>query len=185
MTSRSVSTLLALDFPPDILTDVDDILLSLTRKHLASSTSNATGVPQYHAILYAWRIQYDNFRGAAEILWEQLQRMRASSARSFEPEDKSLLDTYLTLINTLACCGEDEGWLLAERIDGPEEQAPFTQRLSGGAASAHETVSAKKPKRRIVTLEDVRREYQAELDRRNEMVQGRFALVGDDEMDVL
>jgi len=64
------------------------------------------------------------------------------------------------LINTLACCGKDEGWILAP-VEG-----------QGG------------PKRKIVTLEDVRREYQAELDRRSEIVQGRFAF-GGEAMDVL
>jgi len=64
------------------------------------------------------------------------------------------------LINTLACCGKDEGWILAP------------------------VVSQGRPRRKIVTLEDVRREYQSELDRRSEIVQGRFAF-GRDAMDVL
>ena len=55
---------------------------------------------------------------------------------------------------------------------------------SGSTTGDDTRTSKKAPKRKIVTLEDVRREYQAELDKRSEIVQGRFALVGD-EMDVL
>jgi len=72
------------------------------------------------------------------------------------------------LINTLACLGKEDGWVLAEGVEGEHSS------------------SGKKSKRRIVTLDDVRRDYQSELDRRSEMQQGRFPLLGDGEaMDVL
>lgn len=84
-----------------------------------------------------------------------------SNADVFADEDgeesrleTDLMDTYLLLINTLSCCG-DEAWILAEP-----------------------TTDTGKGKRRVVTLEDVRREYQGELDRRSEIAQGRFPLVG-------
>jgi hypothetical protein len=68
------------------------------------------------------------------------------------------------LINTLACCGESEGWLLADPIAGVHEPGR---------------------KRKLVTLDEVRREYSAELDKRSDMLQGRFPLVGGgDAMDV-
>ena len=160
-------------------------MLSLARKHLASSTHDTPGVPSYDRILYAWRISRDDFRGAAAVLFERLGRLKyganpAAHSHSHghggfgadgfggvngngneaeDLDDGSVLETYLLLINTLACCGAEEGWIVVD----------------GTAANA---------KRRIVTLEDVRREYAAELDRRSEMLQGRFALVGDG-MDVL
>jgi len=67
------------------------------------------------------------------------------------------------LINTLACLGKEDGWVLAEGVEGEN---------SG---------SSRKSKRRIVTLDDVRRDYQGELDRRSEMQQGRFSLLVDGE----
>jgi len=166
--------------------DVDALLLSLARKHLSSSTLDSPGVPAYDRILYAWRIRHDDYRGAAGVLFERLERLKTvvgesgngSGGRGFEIEDRSLLDAYLVLINTLACCGRDEGWILAEPII---ESSGVTQQQQRGNNS-----DGGRGKRRIITLEDVRREYQAELDRRSEMVQGRFALVGDgDAMDVL
>jgi WD40 repeat protein len=170
VTCNQMSTLLSLPIPEYLLPEVDDILLSLARKHLSFSATPTPGQPQYHQVMYAWRIHNKDFRGAAEILFERLQRLRHSTAKVFEPDDETLVEAYLVLINTLACCGKDEGWILAERV---EEEYQRGKALSGHGQ-----------KRRIVTLEDVRKEYQAELDRRSEMQQGRFALTGGDEMDL-
>jgi WD40 repeat protein/tetratricopeptide (TPR) repeat protein len=169
--TNRMSTLLSLPFPDYLLPEVDDILLSLARKHLSFSPTPTPGQPQYHQVMYTWRIHNNDFRGAAEILFERLQRLRHSTAKVFEPDDETLVEAYLVLINTLACCGKDEGWILAERVEEEYQR--------GKSVSANHS-----KKRRIVTLEDVRKEYQAELDRRSEMQQGRFALTAGDEMDM-
>ncbi|GAB7348628.1 hypothetical protein MBLNU459_g7002t1 [Dothideomycetes sp. NU459] len=178
ITTNSTQTLLSLPFPTHMLPEVDAILVSLARKHLAFSPTSTPGTPQYHQVIYTWRIHNGDFRGAAEILFERLQRLRHATAKVFEPDDETLLEAYLLLINTLACCGPDDGWILAEGVSGD---------VAHPAAAVAKP--AQPPRRRVVTLEDVRREYQAELDRRSEMQQGRFALVGggggDDAMDVL
>jgi len=154
-----------LDIPNYLITDVDSILVSLARKHLPFSPT-PTLTPQYHQILYAWRIHNNDYRGAAEILFERLQRLKQTTAKVFEPDDETLVEAYLVLINTLACLGKDDAWILADSAEGE--------------------IGVKKSKRRIVTLEEVRREYQSELDRRSEMQQGRFPLLGGGEpMDVL
>lgn len=110
-------------------------------------------MPQYHQLLYTWAIHNTDFRLAAEILFERLQLLKASEG-VFAPENETLVEAYLALINCLACLGREDGWVLA---DGGK---------TGGGG------------RRIVTLEDVRREYQSELDRRSEMEYGRFPLLG-------
>lgn len=158
----AVPALLALPFTTESAADADAALLTMAKKSLAS-TSSAT--KPHHQILYAFRTQRGNFRGAAEILYEHLERLRHGEARQYQdPEDETVLRAYLLLINTLACCGEGEGWLLAEPI-----------------ARVHQA----EQKRKLVTLEEVRRDYSAELDRRSDILQGRFPLVGGaDEMDV-
>jgi nuclear pore complex protein Nup160 len=157
-----VPALLALPFSTELAADADATLLALAKKSLAS-TSSAT--KPHHQILYAFRTQRGDFRGAAEILYEHLERLRHGEARQYQdPEDETTLQAYLLLINTLACCGEGEGWLLAEPIEGVHQAGQ---------------------KRKLVTLEEVRRDYSAELDRRSDILQGRFPLVGGaDEMDV-
>ncbi|KAM0702986.1 hypothetical protein Q7P35_010418 [Cladosporium inversicolor] len=158
----SVPALLALPLSTELAIDVDATLLALAKKSLAS-TSSAT--KPHHQILYAFRTQRGNFRGAAEILYEHLERLRHGEVRQYQdPEDETTLQAYLLLINTLACCGEGEGWLLADPIEGVHQAGQ---------------------KRKLVTLEEVRRDYAAELDRRSDILQGRFPLVGGaDEMDV-
>lgn len=177
LTTSSLPTLLSLPFPPSLLPEVDSILLSLTRKHLASTHATVTNpsAPPYERILYAWRIQQQNHRGAAEVLYEQLERLKTSNEAAFEPEDETLLDAYLVLINTLACCGKEESWLLAE--DGGVVSHSASNDMGRATMPG-----AKDKGRKIVTLEDVRREYQGELDRRSEILQGRFPLGGGDEM---
>ena len=55
-----------------------------------------------------------------------------------------------------------------------------------GCRDPHLGVHGAGGKRRLVTIADVRREYGAELDKRSDILQGRFPLVfGDDQMDVL
>jgi hypothetical protein len=159
----SLPTLLALPFSSELAADADATLLALAKKSLASSSS---ATKPHHQILYAFRSQRGNFRGAAEILYEHLERLRHGEACQYQdPEDETTLQAFLLLINTLACCGEGEGWLLAEPIEGVHQAGQ---------------------KRKLVTLEEVRRDYSAELDRRSDILQGRFPLVGgaDDEMDV-
>ncbi|KAK0274127.1 hypothetical protein LTR35_011920 [Friedmanniomyces endolithicus] len=163
-----VPTILTLPFDKAIIQDVDKALQDMAKKDLAlASAVNNTATP-YYQILYAFRTQRSDFRGAAEILHEHLEWLRHAPAHrgaTQDPEDETVLRCYVLLINTLACCGEDEAWFLAEPVAGVHRE---------GA------------KRRLVTLADVRREYTGELDRRSEMLQGRFPVVGGgDEMDVL
>ncbi|KAF2151954.1 hypothetical protein K461DRAFT_322084 [Myriangium duriaei CBS 260.36] len=165
--AASPSLLLTLPFPSDLVSDVDKALLKLARKHFSTSTSSPsiTTAPSYHTILYSWRISQENYRGAAEGLYERLQHLKSdTSDDSPSQEAEDILDTYLLLINTLACCGPDEGWILAE--PPPPEGKDFSASMLAVG------------KRKIVTLDDVRAEYQAELDRRSEIAHGRFALTG-------
>lgn len=82
---------------------------------------------------------------------------------------------YLALINLLACAGKENGWVLSEGDGGALRMANH----------------AVEEKRKVVTIEDVRRAYQKELDTRSVIESGRFGFgVGggereEDEMDML
>jgi tetratricopeptide (TPR) repeat protein len=173
-----VPALMELDFKGEMGTEADRVLEEMARKELASSSPSATtgGTPAYQ-ILYAFRTQRADFRGAAEILYERLRRITNSElVYEDDPEDETLVHLYVLLINTLACCGEEEAWLLASTTTSTsgagmeqQQQTPVMQRsgmLQGGK------------KRRLVTLADLRREYTALLDQRSEVACGRFAFVG-------
>jgi nuclear pore complex protein Nup160 len=162
----AISEFLGLPIEADLAHEADGILVSLAKRHLGFKVSASS--PLYHRILFAFRTRRADYRGAAAILYEHLESLRHGSRHTLQdPEDETLVQIYVLLINTLACCGPDEGWLLAEPVSG---------------------VHAAEAKRKLVTLEDVRRDYCAELDRRSDMLQGRFPVVGsgdDHMMDVL
>ncbi|KAK5168076.1 uncharacterized protein LTR77_006644 [Saxophila tyrrhenica] len=162
----NVQELLDLPFEDaNLVQEADAVLLSLAKKELASTSSSGRS---FYRILYAFRTQRANFRGAAELLYEHLERLRHAHYKHGlqDPEDETLVDAYVLLINTLACCGEKDAWLLADPI-----------------AEVH----GESKKRRLVQIADVRREYGAELDNRSDMLQGRFPLLpaAGDAMDVL
>ncbi|PVH87374.1 hypothetical protein DL98DRAFT_649633 [Cadophora sp. DSE1049] len=134
------------------------------------------GIP-YHKILYAWRIKHNDFRGAAAISLERLQRLQQSGDGDKLIGDDGLETAvtrqYVTLINALSCVSEKQTWILSEE----PPQKSNTASIGSKAAP---------PKRKVVTLADVRKAYQAELDRIAAIENNQFAFgVDPDEMDVL
>ena len=170
----AVSTLLRLPIRADLAREADQALLGMAKKELEKGTTHAppTRRSSAYQTLYAFRTQRADFRGAAEILHERLERLRTTPGTG-DPEDETILEAYVLLINTLACCGEEDAWLLADPIPGV-----------GGGVNGRE---GGRGKRKLVTLADVRREYTTELDRRSDVLHGRFPMVngGGEEMDVL
>jgi nuclear pore complex protein Nup160 len=130
------------------------------------------GVP-YHKILYAWRIKRNDFRGAAAISLSRLQRLIAAGNGDKPINDDSLetpvTQQYVTLINALSCVDSTQAWILNEAL--PQR---------GGASK-----NTNQPKRTVVTLHDVRKEYQVELDRIAAIANNQFAFGAGDEMDML
>jgi hypothetical protein len=150
--------------------DVDNILASLCQK-----TLNLASGPPYHQILYSFRISRNNFRGAASILYERLQRLKTTSSKIHDPADESLIQCYLMIINTLSSVGKDDAYILAD------------QKVEEGGPPQWGLGKAKKLlKRQIVTLDTLRKEYQAELDRVAAIEGGQFPFVDPTEdMDIL
>jgi hypothetical protein len=150
--------------------EVDAILLSLCQK-----TLNISSGPPYHQILYSFRIARNNFRGAASILYERLQRLKTTSSKHHDPADNSLTQCYLMIINTLSSVSKEDAYILAE------------QKMEGAGPPQWGIGQGKKLlKRQIVTLDSLRKEYQAELDRVAAIESGQFPFVeAADDMDVL
>ena len=163
----------------------DNILLELARNppstassfstYLESNTtliSRASGTQGgWWKYLYSFRISRSDFRGAAEALWEWLHDLRASSrsAGVGDPNESEINRVFLLLINALASVDPEQAWLLAE--------APGSKTQGGVVGGSMSLGMRGKKARQIVTLEDVRREYSAYLDRVAAVEQGRFAFV--------
>ncbi|KAI4687498.1 uncharacterized protein J4E88_003087 [Alternaria novae-zelandiae] len=171
MVAQSQTTEL-LKFPFVGLTDsVDNILTSLCQK-----TLNIASGPPYHQILYSFRISRNNFRGAASILHERLQRLKTTSTKIHDPADESLTQCYLMIINTLSSVSKEDAYILAEqRIEA-----------TGGPPQWGIGQGKKLLRRQIITLDTLRKEYQAELDRVAAIESGQFPFVDPvDDMDIL
>jgi nuclear pore complex protein Nup160 len=129
------------------------------------------GVP-YHKILYSWRIKRSDFRGAAAISLERLQRLQQSGdGDTIIGEDgleTPVTKQYIALINALSCVEPKQAWILSEEL--PKKGS---------------TGKNNQPKRKVVTLDDLRKAYQEELDRIAAIQNNQFAFAGGDEMDIL
>ncbi|KAF2120450.1 nucleoporin Nup120/160-domain-containing protein [Lophiotrema nucula] len=152
---------------------IDEVDAALA--HNCQNSLNIASGPPYHQILYSFRISRNNFRGAATILYERLQRLKSTSSKSHDPEDESLVQCYLMIINTLSSVSQEEAYILAEsRI----EDNPNQNWIIGHGK--------KMRKRQVITLDTLRKEYQAELDRVAAIESGQYPFVdGGDEMDIL
>ena len=146
---------------------VDEILVSKCQ----GIVEVTVGVP-YHKILYAWRIKRNDFRGAAAIIMERLQKLQ-QAGEGDRTLGEGVLETpvtkqYVALINALSCVDPKQAWIFQEDLPS---------KPSAGAKSAS--------KRKVITLEDIRKSYQEELDRIAAIENNQFAFAGGDEMHVL
>ena len=112
-----------------------------------------------------------------------------------ENKNDKILDEYLAIINILASVNPAEAWLLAEPL-GTDELGTDSHRDKsnangmvfggddGGIPNGLDRKEAERQKsqrqaakRKLVTLADIRREYQDELDRIAALETGRFPIV--------
>jgi nuclear pore complex protein Nup160 len=177
--ANHASQLVALPFI-GLQDQVDDILAQKCR----AVVEVAAGIP-WHKVLYAWRIQHGDFRGAAAVGWERLGKLRGSpdgerlltDAGEGGIAETQITRQFVAVINALSCVDAKQAWILCE------ERGKDKGRRGENADAAAEV------KRTVVTLEAIRRGYQEELDRVAAIEMGQFALMGGgaegDAMDVL
>ncbi|KAI1079438.1 nucleoporin Nup120/160-domain-containing protein [Whalleya microplaca] len=131
-----------------------------------------TGIP-YHQVLYAWRIKRNDYRGAAAVLLDRIQKLRqlgeGDQVTGDDVLDTAVTRQYLMLINILSCVDQKQAWITTE---GQARPANGTSAFEGG-------------KRKVVTLADIRKEYQDELDRIAAIQNDQFGFAADDEMEIL
>ena len=159
--------------------EVDEILETKCQK-----TVNMDVGPAYHQILYGWRMKRGDFRGAAAILHDRLQRLQTASRP--DTDTTAITQGYLALLNTLASVDPAQAWILSN-----ERRVDAEGTIFGSIKS--QSTSAFAPKRTVVTVDQIRKEYQEELDRIGRIENNQFAFPtaatvavdgGDDEMDV-
>ncbi|PHH90928.1 hypothetical protein CDD83_2227 [Cordyceps sp. RAO-2017] len=128
----------------------------------------------YHQVLYSWRIKRNNYRGAASVLLDRIQKLRQAGEGDRMAGD-DVLDTpvtrqYLLLINVLSCVDAKQAWVFDEGTPGPQQWA------RGGDDGP--------VKRKVVSLADIRKQYQDELDRIVAIQNNQFGFEADDVMEI-
>ena len=156
--------LVALPFP-GMQQEVEEMLL-----HRCKGTMDVLQGFPYHQVLYAWRIKRSNYRGAASVLLDRIQKLKlAGEGDKITGDD--VLDTpvtrqYLLLINALSCVDPKQAWIF-------DEGSPALYQNGDGGS-----------KRRVVSLVDVRKQYQDELDRIAAIQNNQFGFEAGDAMEL-
>lgn len=169
--TSSVSELIDLPFI-GLQTAVDNILAQKCQSIVDVNSS----VP-YHKILYAWRIKRNDFRGAATVSLERLQKLQQSgegdnalsSCAGTDKLETPVTEQHLMLINALSCVDPKQAWVFSEPL-------PLKSGTAGSPIPRN---------RKVVTLDNARKGYQDELDRIAAIENNQFTFEGGDEMDVL
>jgi len=164
---------------PKLSQHVDEALAGLAHRRSRSGWPDGTQ-NDYLRILQAYRLARNDFRGAVSVLFERLTMLKKSPQARNDPEATELRHSLLALINMLACVDADDAYILAEvpeppdaKVNGFHEDAGYRDEVTGWKAR----------KRIIVTLDDLRKEYQALLDKCSRFERGdyEFGLQGDED----
>jgi len=187
LAASQTSLLLSLPFPKALAADVDAYLATLATKPITpTSLPSSPSIPP-HKILYAYRLGRRDLKGAATCLWTRLQTLEQNRRRGGgESVDEEVMETYLVLINTLSLVEAEDAWILTRPLPEVVVEGRNETALTGKIRRIAETSTDKgteaqsnqkkklKEKRKVLTLTDIRRLWQVELDRQADMEAGRF-----------
>jgi hypothetical protein len=96
------------------------------------NTLNINSSPPFHKVLFAWRMKRCDFRGAASILYERLQRLQAASTAFKDPQNTPVTQGYLTLIDILSSVDPAQAWILTStRVADEAAIAKRVKTMSG------------------------------------------------------
>ncbi|KAJ9660297.1 hypothetical protein H2198_002605 [Neophaeococcomyces mojaviensis] len=179
---RKLQQLPLLDYP-HLATQVDNHLAFLAKKQTSIPSAGglwlSSSTVDYLSILHALRLSRKDFRGAVTVLFDRLRIIQKSGRARSDPQATSLRHALLALMNAMTCVPEDEAYILADSGDDPRIGGLGLKRARDQASSNQGPI--RKRQRVIVTLEDLRKEYQKVLDRCSRIERGDFEFGGDDE----
>ena len=163
--SGAVETLQSLPWSlhPLLSKQLDTQLANLAKKQKSVTDSNqlfSNGNVDYLKIVHTMRVAKGDYRGAVEALYDRLKIMQ-QSRRGRDPTMAALRHAFLSLINAMTLISPDAAYIL---VEAPE---PIEQ-MNG------DKQTGRKRRKVIITLEDLRRDYQRVLDRCARVERGDF-----------
>jgi hypothetical protein len=160
---------------PQLARHVDQHLAALAKKQksipgVQSQLWTSPNVVDYLKILHAFRVAQKDYRGAVAVLLDRLKLIKRSDEARNDPEATQLRQALLVLINALSCVAPDEAYLLTEENESPKTNGVMDRNFRGAA----DPNGGSKRRRIIITLNDLRREYQQLLDKCSRIERGDF-----------
>jgi nuclear pore complex protein Nup160 len=168
---------------PHLAAHMDQHLLTLAKKQtsVTDTWSTSSTHVDYLKILHAMRVSQGDYRGSLSALLDRVRLVKKSSRARGDPQATELRRALLTLMNAMTCVEPDEAYILmeAEEQTNGRHKALTIGEIDVDAGGA----MAKKTRRVILTLDDLRREYQKVLDRCSRIERGDFDFGGDVDSD--
>ena len=160
---------------PQLSRHVDHHLTALAKKQksipgLQNQLWTSDGEVDHLRVLHAFRIAQKDYRGAVAVLLDRLRLIKKSSEARNDPEATQIRHALLALINALSCVAPDEAYLLTDVEESPKTKGVMVK--STGDALDQKRVIQRR--RIIITLEDLRKEYQQLLDKCSRIERGDF-----------
>lgn len=161
---------------PQLSRHIDQHLAALAKKQksipsLRNQLWTSDGEIDHLMILHAYRIAQKDYRGAVAVLLDRLRLIKKSSQARNDPEAIQIRHALLALINALGCVAPEEAYLLTD-VEQPRQNNSLPVKSGDNAESRKRGPTERK--RIIITLDDLRREYQQLLDKCSRIERGDF-----------
>lgn len=168
--------LLPIGFHPHLSRHVDQHLSGLARKQKSISGHQnrlwTSDIEVDHLkVLHAFRISQKDYRSAVTVLLDRLRLIKKSSQARNDPEATQIRHALLALINALSCVAPDEAYLLTDVEESAKTNGVIVNNYGEGVDRKENSTQRK---RIIITIDDLRREYQQLLDRCSRIERGDF-----------
>jgi hypothetical protein len=95
--------------------------------------------------------------------------LQTANVGSTNPNSHIVADGYLALINVLSCVDKDQRWILSN-VRADEGRSERTKRTK----LENDSLSVVTHHRKVLTLEDIKSGYQAEVERVSLLLNGGF-----------
>lgn len=158
---------------PHLAAHMDQHLSALAKKQISVTDMGSTGSGHvdYLKILHAMRVSQGDYRGSLSVLLDRVRLVKKSSRARGDPQATELRRALLALINAMTCVEPDEAYILT---DVDEQMNGRQKSVATGDMDVDASAGVKKRKRIILTLDNLRREYQKVLDRCSRIERGDF-----------
>ncbi|OCT52313.1 hypothetical protein CLCR_07914 [Cladophialophora carrionii] len=170
---------------PHLARHMDQHLVSLTKKQSTTSVwALGNRRLDYLSIMHAIRLSQGDYRGAVTVLYDRLKAIRKSGRARHDPRGTALRHVLLALINLMACVAPEEAYIIVDIEDQKPVATGVNEKDHANTSNESDDLLQMKKRRRVViTLDDLRKEYQAVLDKCSRIERGDFDFDVDGEED--